>query len=336
MHASWSLDNSLLCVTFGPHAILYESASYVLRQVLTSPNTKPALSSQFVGHNGRYLVTVGIWDVVLWDLPAQSGEWLCNLSIHPCTDKVSVRWQYKSPWPIEKLLSHHWSNAFAIIHVPSISLNSKRRTTPISIFRTSSSTPYQKYTVPFGFLNVTHQATRPSISPSDAPKFAFVGITHQYNVVFVGDDVSTPVDEGATGKSIIKGFASNPRKTLFQDIFGASAFIDLSNSPTAFEPASTQDISNVPWSRKGAATLFDAPAYLMPPIGSLFDSAMDELLRARTDEQNRDPDEHSQQDDDIEMNRQSDEEVTLGAHLTRVVDQREMDLFIDLFKRTKG
>lgn len=46
--------------------------------------------------------------------------------------------------------------------------------------------------------------------------------------------------------------------------------------------------------------------------------------------------EHNQQDDDIEMERQSDDEVTSGAQPTRVVDQREMYLFVDLFKRMKG
>lgn len=218
--------------------------------------------------------------------PSCSIRWVFYyFSIRACTDRLLVRWQHRSSWPIEKLLPHRWSDAFAIFHAPSISPKSKRHTTPISIFHTMSSTPYRKYTVPFGFLNVTHQKTRSSTSTSDAPKFAFVGITHQYSVVLVGDDVSTPVDEGSIGKTIISGLASNPRKTLFQDIFGASAFMDLSDFPAAFDSTSTQGINNATWSRKDAAGLFDAPAYLMPPIGSLFDSAMDGLLKARTDEQ---------------------------------------------------
>ena len=57
---------------------LYDSASNVLRRVLTSPNCKAPTSAQFVGRSGRYLAVVSVWDIVLWDLPAQSGMFICT------------------------------------------------------------------------------------------------------------------------------------------------------------------------------------------------------------------------------------------------------------------
>lgn len=58
----------------GPCVNLYDSALNVLRQVLTSHNCKAPSSAQFIGRSGRYLAVVGVWDVVLWDVPAQSGK----------------------------------------------------------------------------------------------------------------------------------------------------------------------------------------------------------------------------------------------------------------------
>jgi len=75
-HASWSPDGSLLCVTMGPCVNLYDSSSNALRRVLISPNCKAPASAQFVGRSGRFLAVVSVWDIVLWDLPAQSGRFL--------------------------------------------------------------------------------------------------------------------------------------------------------------------------------------------------------------------------------------------------------------------
>lgn len=60
---------------------LYDSAANVLRTILTSPNCKAPTSSQFVGRGGRYLAVASMWEVILWDLPAQSGVYDLDLLV---------------------------------------------------------------------------------------------------------------------------------------------------------------------------------------------------------------------------------------------------------------
>ena len=73
-HVSWSPDGSLFCISFGPCAVLYNSASNNLRRILSTPSCKNVLSAQFLGRSGRFLVSVGTWDIVLWDLAVHSGQ----------------------------------------------------------------------------------------------------------------------------------------------------------------------------------------------------------------------------------------------------------------------
>ncbi|KZP28826.1 WD40 repeat-like protein [Athelia psychrophila] len=315
-HVSWSLDGSLFSIAMGPSVNLYDAASNTLRRVLTTPDCNTTSSSHFIGRSGRYLVVAGVWDVVLWDLSTQV-----------------VRWHCRNPWPIEKVLTHPRADTFALLHCPSTSPRSGRHTTPITLFRTSSSVPYSKYTVPFGLLG---SAWYPNArhAPTNSPSFSLVGITKDYSVVKFGDDVDAPPDEGSTAQAITAG-AAEPRRTLFQDIFGASAFIDPISASRG-RPDAVLQPRLAASSGIDSLALFDTPAYLMPPLTSLYDPLMDSFIKLRSAVATQPEESLENADEDVEMAAQSDDEaITFGARRQRVVNDDEMDMFIDLFKLAK-
>jgi NET1-associated nuclear protein 1 (U3 small nucleolar RNA-associated protein 17) len=164
-----------------------------------------------------------------------------------------------------------------------------------------------------------------------------VGVTNKYSVVLFGDDISAPATEGSRANTIVGGAALGQRKTLFQDIFGASAFADLSHVPPHVDSNSVVPPSALPRSDNDVPVLLDSPAYLMPPIGSLYEPIMESFLKPRSQEDDIHLVEGIEQDEDVEMAEQSDDEpVTVRGRQERLVDQKEMDLFVKLFQQTKG
>ncbi|KAF7971392.1 hypothetical protein HWV62_21226 [Athelia sp. TMB] len=304
-HVSWSLDGSLFSVAMGPSVNLYDAATNTLRRVLTSPDCNATSSAHFIGRSGRYLAVVGLWDVILWDLSAQ----------------------------VEKVLAHPRDDIFAILHCSSVSPRSGRHTTPITLFRASSPAPYQKYTIPFGLLSSTWYPTARS-GPSNSSSFSLVGITKDYSVIMFGDDVSAPADEGATAQNIVAG-ATEPKHTLFQDIFGASAF-GVPNGVSRSRPSVALQMNLLTSSNTESLTLFDTPAYLMPPITSLYEPLMDSLIKPRSSVAIESEEQPGNTDEDIEMAGQSDDDViSFGVQRQRVVNDDEMNMFIDMFRLVK-
>ena len=85
------------------------------------------------------------------------------------------------------------------------------------------------------------------------------------------------------------------------------------------------------------AKLLDAPAYLMPPLESLFDSVMDGFLQERPQDEQDDgagivgvADEEGEGEGDMDM---EDGPVIVSTRTDRVVDGREMGMFIELFRK---
>lgn len=241
-----------------------------------------------------------------------------------------VRWHHKSLWPIDKILPHPYDDSFAILHSPSIS---RRHTTPITIFTSSSPTAHRKLTVPFGFLNVVWHTPSTGTTSRTNSAYKLVGITNGYSVVLFGDNIISPSSEGLSANSMVDNAETIPNRTLFQDMFGVSSF----SSPS--KPSDSAPGSAFPWSRNKIAEFFDVPAYLMPPIVSLFEPLIDNFIQPRQIEMDgtqgslviRHPDE------DVDMAAQSDDEPqTTGMSSERVVDVNEMDMLVDLFRHNKG
>jgi len=150
-----------------------------------------------------------------------------------------------------------------------------------------------------------------------------------------GDDVKSPSSLEGTAANQITSGAQLPRKnTLLQDIFGKSAFDDVTHP---IVPAETS--AYVPREGKQAVTsFFDTPAYLMPPLETIFDSIMQTFVRPRSAVEHGEGDLMRIERDDEEMDVDEDPVPEDSAPFivkdtTRVVDEREMHEFVEIFKR---
>ncbi|KAJ7161422.1 WD40 repeat-like protein [Mycena crocata] len=298
-HISWSPDASLLAVTL-PHRIaLFSPSTNFLRQTLTTPECGAANAAHFIGKSGRYLAVVGGVDLVLWDLVDQR-----------------VRWHYKSSNSIRALVSHPREDTFAIV-LSSPKEKEERPKSRVVLFKVASPQPSKTLQVPFGFRNVIWY---PLVSSS----FSLVAITHDWKVVVLGDSIQISKDEGAVSREIIAD-ASPQRRTLFQDIFGKSAFGEQASAlkSSALTPAAR------PKPRE-ATGVFDEAAYLAPPLESLFEPLMDGFLKLRVVD-TPDPSSVVPANDDVDMDVDGFA-TAAGGIARRAVDKNEMGAMIDLFK----
>jgi NET1-associated nuclear protein 1 (U3 small nucleolar RNA-associated protein 17) len=160
-----------------------------------------------------------------------------------------------------------------------------------------------------------------------------VGITHTWNLVLLGDDVHLPTDEGAAPRELGGATQGSPQ-TLFHDVFGESAFAALAIG-SGYPQTVAQQTGTV-WTGSATARLFDGPAYLMPPLETLFDSVMDGFLSLRVQEQDGDRVDQvgaeEEEEEDVEMDVEEGPMV-VGAKVDRIVDSQEMGMFIDLFRQ---
>lgn len=138
-----------------------------------------------------------------------------------------------------------------------------------------------------------------------------------------------PGNEGSMAREIAGG--PSQTKTLFQDIFGRSAFTDLSNEVPASKPE-----LHVAHTRSGTSKdipgIFDGPAYLMPPLAYLFEPLMASFLTPRMEpNQSVTKAPGSGEDEDIDME-EDDSPVLSVTPSRRIVNEVEMELFIDTFR----
>ena len=184
--------------------------------------------------------------------------------------------------------------------------------------------------VPFGIRNAAWY----SLVEDTTADFNLVGVTDSWGVALFGDDVKSPSSLEGTATTQISGDASLPRRnTLLQDIFGKSAFDDVAH-PTV----SAETSAFVPREGKQAITsFFDTPTHIMPPLGTMFDSIMQTFLTPRsTVKSGGDGAKQVERDDEV-MDVDEDPVPEDGApfivkNTTRVVDEREMHEFVEIFK----
>ncbi|KZT75043.1 hypothetical protein DAEQUDRAFT_753684 [Daedalea quercina L-15889] len=309
-HVSWSADGSLFAVSVGPHVALYDGNTNSLHQVLTCSDCKHATSAHFVGTSGRHIAVVGHNDVMLWDLLSRS-----------------MRWRYASSHVIDRLVPHPTSESFAVFERSATS-GTTTSATRVVLLRPTSHIPTATRTLPFGTRAAISHPSFDTFS-SEPSSFVFVGITHSWGVNVFGDDVRLPEEQGSSSRSIGDEGAQGPSKrTLFHDIFGTSALVE----PTAAAQPVGPDVAN-PWRGKEVAEIFDAPTHLMPPITSLFDTLVDSFLTVRPSSIVAQPQEEDEErrEEDVEME-DGTAPIVSEARIERVVNRREMDAFVDLFK----
>ena len=212
------------------------------------------------------------------------------------------------------MIPHDQEEAFSVLQGDSQSQDAKA--TRLILFSSASSKPITTFSVPFGIRNcLSYPLTENSPDP------AFVAITHQWGVVLIGKNLKHP-QEGSTAKEIIQG-SSHSRRTLFQDIFGQSAFAE---PPT---PSATVEGQNHTWDEKTAAEIFDCPAYLMPPLEHLFKPLINGFLKLRSE----DPVAQVLPDEDVDMEEEISETILVRTRRSRPIQPVEMNTFVELFRK---
>ncbi|TFY70555.1 hypothetical protein EVG20_g2453 [Dentipellis fragilis] len=315
-HVSWSPDGSLLAVALGPYIVLYEPASNTLVQTLTTPECNQLSSVHFIGSAGRYIAAVSLFDIFLWDLISQ---------------KLVLQWHHRASDPIDFVIAHPGADVFAVLQRLPETSDKSLTPTRIMIFKPSSAVAYRVHTVPFHIRSVawyphTHQS-------QSTMSFSLVAITSAWSVVLFGSEIRVQSDEGATAKGIANAAQEPQKRTLFQDVFGKSAFTDFSSSLSSALPETT--ISAKSWTSKDVAKMFDVPTYLMPPLETLFDPLLGSFLTPSVAHTATSPIAKGAQEEDADMDVDEEEEtpIAVGERQERIVDWREMKTFMDVFRQ---
>ena len=133
------------------------------------------------------------------------------------------------------------------------------------------------------------------------------------------------VDEGCSQRSIDVGRQTRNR-TLFQDMFGASAFADA--SPVDEWPIS----SSIP--RKVDFSLLDAPAFAIPSLDVFFDPFIQSFLTVQKSqvEDEHNTEKESEDDDLLNMEEPDSLGIISSQRLPRSSMPGELELFTKLFR----
>ncbi|VDB86572.1 unnamed protein product [Peniophora sp. CBMAI 1063] len=299
-HASWSPDGSLLAVSLGPYVAIYDATSTMLISALTAREScVSVVSAHFLGDSGRYITAVGQREVVMWDLISRR-----------------VLWRAHTKHPITQAVSHPSEDRIAIFEQPN-STNSDAHMTHVSIFEASSSEAIKRAMLPFHLRASVWYP--PSSSDHQAVSFCLVGVSDKYRVVLFGDEVLHVTDPGTSAHGLGGESASRPTSTLFQDIFGKTAFAGVSTGPSNAYGVAQNKIDNV-------ADLLDVPAYLLPSVDTIFDSIMGSFLLPRAAEEHASPEQPAEIPGDIPM------EVEEPVSARDFVEDEEIGMLIHFFR----
>lgn len=186
------------------------------------------------------------------------------------TYKYSVRWQYPTQDTIEHVVPHPKQDAFVVL-----STNQDHSTSVYKFMATSPSSKKSR-TLPFKLKNALWYPF--GVSGKD---FSLIGITHNWASVVFGDKLRVIQDEGASAREI-SGDAAPGRRSVFQDMFGVTAFDNLpSQAPQPVLRPATDISSDDVLKLSG---LFDVPSYQLAPMSTLFPSILENLLHERIPE----------------------------------------------------
>lgn len=199
--------------------------------------------------------------------------------------------------------------------------------TVLTIFSPTSSKATRQHSLPFSFKQCVFY--NPNLTPAPAG-FSIVGITADSALVHIGDAVEPQVDLGAQAKPFNARGLRSSHPTLWQDIFGKSALLlDAAHVEPPWDPAKNRNSRRMDW---GILTE-GGPSHLLPAAGVLFEPLIESLLgmseghnTSHMRGQKKGPEE------DIEM---EDVQEQPPRDTTRDVTGGEMDMLVELFKRTE-
>lgn len=211
------------------------------------------------------------------------------------------------------MVPHPHDSSFVVFHTTSID----EHETKVSVFRTSSTKSISVYTLPFHILNVVYSTLQANTEPS------LLGITHNWSLVLLGDSSRRFVGEGCFPKSIDVGRQPHNR-TLFEDIFGASAFADDSSAYEPLIPPSAP--------RKVDFSQFDMPAFATPSLTEFFDSFIQSFLIVREVQAEDERQSEKEIESDDPSNREEKDALPVSHRLPRSSLPGELELFTKLFR----
>ena len=311
---------------FGTYVAIYDPPSNALiRTFATSELRGPVFSVHFLGHEGRFLAVAGRSDVVLWDLVTQKGKFQMYLTLpYVQTLTYLVQWHHRSAHPISAVISHPRDENIAVF-------TSRPPSSTISIFESSKSSPRNTYSLPFSLRNIVWYP-HSSSKAKETSAFRLVGITDNWDVVVCGDDVHPHAGEGSVARGLFTSSQEPSKRTLFQDIWGDSALTGALVDPVVQEKVA----STAPRNGQEIADIFGGPAYMIPPLETLFEPIMAHFLTPRPpeDETSRGPGLPGEDAEDTNMDvDELQADVRLSSiQAERVIDAREMDALIHLFR----
>lgn len=251
--------------------------------------------------------------MVRWDYPLGVLEHANHLPLQ-------VRWHYTTVLTIAHVVGHPQEDSFTVFLDYALNSGHQKNWTRVLIFQVTSPSPSSIHSLPFTLRNLSLYML--SSAPS---KYTFIGITQEWNVVLFGDDTKL-IKEGSTAKEITLD-SSSSRRSLFQDIFGKSAFAVSPNAPALPMKSPTR-----PWTGKEAVEAFDSPAYIMPPLDTLYDPIMNSLMKPRFE--NIRDNSMGPGDEDAEMDAEDVDTVLASTRrLPRIVSRGEIETFIELFRK---
>lgn len=236
-----------------------------------------------------------------------------------------VQWHHRSAHPISAVISHPRDENLAVF-------TSRPPSSTVSIFESSNGSPRNAYSLPFSLHNIVWYP-QSSSKAKETSAFRLVGITDNWDVVVCGDDVHPLAGEGSVARGLLTGSQEPSKRTLFQDIWGDSALTGALVDPLIQKEAA----STAPWNGQEIADIFGGPAYMIPPLETLFEPIMTHFLTPRPpeDETIRVPGLPGEDAEDTSMDvdeSQANVRVS-GTRAERVVDAREMDALIHLFRQ---
>ncbi|KAG9047512.1 hypothetical protein FS837_002097 [Tulasnella sp. UAMH 9824] len=312
LHLSFSPDGSVLAVAHGSYVTLWDGQSHALLYAISSLPFRKVNTVHFVGSNGRYLVVSGdSKDAIVWDVLKNKG--LGRVSTPPPT---SLDTSKTSRNPLVVPIPNSDNFVVAIRH---------SNQTLVSIHSPRQSDPLRARSLPFPVLRL-------SPLPSSPDRFVMAAIAADGSVNLVGDDLTLlPQREGDVERSLTSKHPLSARPSLFENVYGRSAFKDLENVENlpSTEMVSAED-------RFGAAVdlrLLDGPAYLLPPIESLFTSLMEGVLvKPPTNTEQEEQDEEMGMDVDLD---EAPEDNIVPAPLLRPREENESEIsmLVDLFSQ---
>lgn len=207
------------------------------------------------------------------------------------------------------------------------------------IFGVSSSQPLHSYSLPFKLRHAIWYPTSDPVNESDTHSaYSLLAVTIEQKAVLVGDDVVVHSLETSASREITSAEETFERTTIFQDLFGKSAFANLEErgQPSKVEvQRSLPDIST--GTKVLDLTILDGPSHLLPPIGSLFDSLIDSFTRSEDPRTPPSMQSESLKDKDVEMREveEADDRTNVTStrrRAPRQIDKEEMSLFTGLFR----